>query len=476
MDPRTPVLVGAGQLSHHGGPRDPVSLAADALRIAGDDSGTGDALLRRADAVCCVAPTCWHYRDMGALLAERVGATPRATLQTAMFGGDGPQRLIGETARMIAGGEADVALVAGGESVATVLAERREGRRPAWDEQEGAVRPTRIVGEDRAPTNDAEAAVGLLAPLHVYALLETAEQARAGTDRETHLRRVAELWSGFSRVAAANPHAWLQHAYTAGELATPGPSNRLVSTPYLKLLTANIQVDQAAALVMCSAEAAAGAGVPRDRWVFVWSSACALEEWFVSERAELASSPALRATGRAALEHAGLAAGDVAHVDLYSCFPVAVEIAARELGLGLERPLTVTGGLTFAGGPGNDYALHATATLAGLLRDDPGAVGLSTALGWYLTKHAATVFAAAPPPRPFALLEPEVERPEPRRVETDYRGPATVEAYTVPHGRDGAPEGAIVAALTPGGSRVLVRTEDAAPFLERDPLGLPWEV
>lgn len=479
MDPRTPVIVGAAQLSHRHAPggdlRDPVSLAAEAARAAGDDSGTGDALLRRADSVRCVASTCWQYRDQAALLAAQLGAAPRETVKTTPFGGDGPQLLIADTAASIAAGDLDVAVVAGAESFATLLDAQRNGARPPWPEQDEGVAPTRVLGTDRPPVNDAEAAVGLLAPIHVYALLESAERARAGTG----LRAVGELWSRFSEVAAANPHAWIRQAYSADELLTPSPANRLVSTPYLKLLTANIQVDQAAALVMCSAEAAQRAGVPPDRWVFAWAGAHAQEEWFVSERADLAASPAIRAMGRAALQHAGLAIDDVAHVDLYSCFPVAVQVAARELGLALDdpaRPLTVTGGLTFAGGPGNAYALHATAALVDRLREDPAAVGLSTAVGWYLTKHAAGLFSASPPPRPFRSVAPAVEHPPARRVAEGYHGPATVEAYTVPHGRDGSPETAILTALTPGGERVLVRTDDVGALLDGDPVGLPWMV
>jgi acetyl-CoA C-acetyltransferase len=199
-----------------------------------------------------------------------------------------------------------------------------------------------------------------VAPVHVYALLERS----APED-------IAALWARFSEVAADNPYAWLPQARSAEEIATPSPQNRPVSSPYLKLMTANIGVDLAAGVVLCSAQAAQDAGVPRDRWVFVHAGGHAEEEWFVTERRDLGAAPALGHVGRAALEHAGVDEPD--HVDLYSCFPSAVQIAARELGLGLDRPLTVTGGLTFAGGPGNDYAMHSVATLVGRLRAEPEA-------------------------------------------------------------------------------------------------------
>jgi acetyl-CoA C-acetyltransferase len=471
MDPRTPVVVGAAQLSHHGDPVEPLALAVEAARAAGEDSGTGDALLRAADSFRCVPTTCWHYREQPALVAAELGATARETVQTAQFGGDGPQLLIADTAAGIAAGDVDVAVLTGAESVAGVLGFQKRGEYPPWTPQDDGSEPTRTIGSDRQPVNDAEAAAGLLAPIYVYALLESAERARAATGMEV----VGGLWSGFSQVAASNPHAWIQKAYTPEELLSASPANRVVSTPYLKLLTANIQVDQAAAVIMCSAEAAERAGVPRDRWVFPWAGGHAQEEWHVSERDDLASSPAIRAIGRAVLEHVGAGIDDVRHVDLYSCFPVAVQVAARELGLALDdtsRPLTVTGGLTFAGGPGNAYALNATVSLVERLRSEPEALGLSSALGWYMTKHAIGLFSATAPPVPYRDLEPEVERPAARRLADGYRGPVTVDAVTVPHGRDGSTEPAIVIASTPDGERVLTRTDDVG----EEAVGLPWEV
>jgi len=323
-----------------------------------------------------------------------------------------------------------------------------------------------------------------MAPIYNYALLETAVRRRSGADPQTHARAIAELWSRFSEVAEQNPYAWLPERRSAEELLATAPSNRLVSAPYPKLLTANIGVDQATGLILCSARAAADAGVPADRWVYVWSGAHAYDEWFLTERADLAASPAIRAAGEAALGHAGVSIDDVAHVDLYSCFPSAVQIAANELGLPLDdasRPLTVTGGLTFAGGPGNNYSGHAIATLAGRLRADPEGVGLVTALGWYVTKHACGVYSARPPGQPFRHLDAGqlTVRPPKLEARADYAGTATVEAYTVPFAGDGTPEAAIVAARADDRTRALVRTSDAEvinELLDTDPLGRPATV
>lgn len=463
-DPNAPVIVGVGQVNRPPQSLDgPIALAAEALRLAAEDSGAGDKLLRRADSLRHVATTCWPYGDEAALIAAELGATPRETVRSAQFGGDGPQRLVSDTARAIARGQLDVALVSGAEAMAALRFAQKQGISLDWPDQPSGTAPTRVVGLDRLPSNDAETAVGLMAPVYNYALLETAVGTRSGLDRDIHMERVAGLWSRFSDVAAANPYARLRRRHSAEEVLTQTPENRPVSLPYPKLMTANIQVDQATGLIMCSAQTAHDAGVPRERWVFVHAGAHASDEWFLSERRDLAASPAIRAAGSAALSHVGITVDDVACVDLYSCFPCAVQIAAAELGLADgDRALTVTGGLTFAGGPGNNYSSHAIATLVHRLRAEPEAFGLCTALGWYLTKHAIGIYSARPPARPFRELDAatSMQRPAPRRADAAYHGDATIEAYTVPYGRDGEPEAVILTALADDGRRVLVRSTE----------------
>jgi acetyl-CoA C-acetyltransferase len=481
IDPRTPVIVGAAQLAPAERDADgPIALAVQALRLAGADSGAGDKLLERADAVGHVATVCWPYTDEAALIATELGIRPRQRIRTAQFGGDGPGLLLAHTARGIAEGAIDIALLSGAEAMATLRNSQRGGGMPDWPGQDSSATPTTLLGTDRPGSSEAEMAVGLIAPVYDYALLETAVQARDGTTREVHAQAIGELWSRFSEVAVGNPHAVIRRAAGAHDLITAAPDNRPVSFPYTKLLTANIGVDQATGLIMCSAQAASDAGVPRDRWVFPLAVGRAHDEWFVSERQELASSPAIRAAGAAALGHAGLDIDDLAYVDLYSCFPSAVQIAAAELGLDpASRELTLTGGLTFAGGPGNNYSSHAIATLVERLRADPDASGLATALGWYVTKHAVAVLSGRPPERPFRELEVEPERAEKRQARADHTGTATVEAYTVAYAHDGTPEAAIVAARAPDGARALARCNESdliQAILEHDPLGRPASI
>jgi acetyl-CoA C-acetyltransferase len=206
--------------------------------------------------------------------------------------------------------------------------------------------------------------------------------------------------------------------------------------------------------------------VPRERWVFPHAGTDAHDTYSVSERGDMHSSPAIRVAGARALSLAGVGIDDVAHVDIYSCFPSAVQIAADELGLPVHddtRPLTVTGGLSFAGGPWNNYVTHAIAAMAGVLRDDPGSVGVCTANGGFLTKHAIGVYSTEPPASGFRWedVQDQVDAvASVRSAVGEADGPVTIETWTVMHDREGAPENGFAAARLDDGTRAWGTTQD----------------
>ena len=329
---------------------------------------------------------------------------------------------------------------------------------------------TNLIGDSKPGTNDIEQAHWAVAPTHIYPLFETALRAAAGRSIDEHQHVVGALWERFAAVAAANPHAWSRVAYSAAEISTVAPDNRMVVFPYTKRMCANIDVDQGAAFLLCSYEAARAAGIADDRIVFLHSGADAHDHFFVTERAALCEAPAIGIAANAALAAAGVGIDDVARFDLYSCFPAAVEMAMHSLGLrgaeaGDERPLTVTGGLGFAGGPVNNYPSHAIARMVDACRADPGSFGLTTALGWYATKHSVGVWSSRPP-QAFTRVDPAVTQAEadalPRRHSAGtVEGPMTIEATSVVMERDGTPAVAIVAGLLPDGSRALANSRDA---------------
>jgi acetyl-CoA C-acetyltransferase len=314
-------------------------------------------------------------------------------------------------------------------------------------------------------------------------VFENALRAASGATAAEHLRRISSLWARFSRVAAANAYAWSPVARTAEEIATVSADNRMIGFPYPKLLNANIQTDQAAALILCSVAAAAAAGIPEDEWVYVHAGADAHDHWFPSNRWSLAESPAIQSAGRAALDLASAGIDDIGHIDLYSCFPSAVEMGASALGLSLDdvaRPLTVTGGLGFAGGPGNNYATHSIAAMVECLRRDPGSLGLITALGWYATKHAVGIYSSRPPAAGFrsagTRVQDEVDALPSRPAVADHEGPVTIESFTVMFERDNVPAVGILACLLADGRRTWANTrhpELMHALMEHDLIGQP---
>lgn len=466
LDPRTPVIVGVGQVANRPDRGDdeiePIELVARAARAAEADSG-GAGVLAALDSVRVVKLLSWRYRDPGRLLAERVGAAPRQSLYST-DGGQTPQAIVNRTAVEIAAGDLDVALLCGGETWRTRQRYRQAGEVPPWTPLDESTPAAETFGAELDMVGAAELARGLLMPVQFYALFEVALRAAAGRSPDEHRAHLGRLWSRFSEIAAANPNAWLQKVMTPEEAVTPTPDNRLIGYPYTLVMNSNNNVEQAAAVLLCSAEKADALGVPRDRWVFPLAGAEANDSAHVSHRIDLCSSPAIRSAGRALFSSVGVGVDDLGPVDLYSCFPSAVQIAADELGLGTDRDLTVTGGMGFAGGPWNNYATHGIATMVDRLRAEPGAIGLCTANGGLTTKHALGLYSTEPPAQPFARLVTQDEADAaPRRdvVGDDHEGPITVEAYTVMHGRDGTREVGFVAGLLADGRRTWCSSNDA---------------
>ncbi|MDL5159943.1 acetyl-CoA acetyltransferase [Actinomycetospora termitidis] len=498
MSDRTPVLVGVGQSSERlddPGYRglSPVDLGAGAARAALTDAGADPAdLAARIDLIAAV-----RQFEMSAPGAEaplgrsdnyprsigtRIGADPRRAV-LEVVGGQSPQHLVTEAAAAIAAGEIDVALLVGAEAMSTV---RRllssEADRPDWTEHVGGQLEDRGLGLESFIVPE-QVENDVLTPVLQYALCEHARRARLGLSREDHRREMAELFAPLSEVAAKNPHAAAPTARSVDELATPSSDNRPIADPYLRHLVAREQVNQGAAVVLASAGTARELGVPDDRWVHLHGHADLVEPPLL-DRADLGASPAAATAVRRALDLAGIGVDDLTTIDLYSCFPIAVRVVTDELGLAADDPrgLTVTGGLPFFGGPGNDYSMHAIADTVTALRARPGTFGLVGANGGAIHKYSAGVYSTRPTPwRPGddAAAQAEVDAVhaqgpgQARRAE----GAVTVETYTVEYGRDGRPYGAVVVGRLPDdGRRVLARVDpdDAATleaFATTDPIG-----
>ena len=465
LDPLAPVIVGVGQTVQRvddvGAALDPARLMCIAVEQAVADAGL--ASLPSPQSVRVVNLLTWKYGDPGFVVSELLGITPEETAYTTM-GGQSPQSLVNVTAAEIQSGQLDFAILTGGEARRTRVRARQAGFELTWPRApEGRV--PRSIGEDLTLNHPAELERGVMMPVQIYPMFEPAIRAAANRDVDDHVTRISELWAGFSNVAAGNPWAWSRQARTAEEIRTPSASNRMIGLPYTKYMNSNNDVDMAAAVLMCSAAKAEALGIARDRWVFIHAGTDCHEHPFVSNRWSFAETPAIELGGRRVLELAGCGIDDIALIDLYSCFPSAVQLGAQSLGLPLDRQLTRTGGLAFAGGPWNNYVMHAIATMVHDLRSAPGELGLVWANGGYVTKHAFGVYSTEPPRRGFRHDTPQAAIDAlPRRElapATDAAGSAAVEAYTVMHSRDGEPETVIATCLLADGRRAWATSTDA---------------
>lgn len=449
MDPsRTPVIVGVGQAVGRGEPVSPLGVIEQAARVALDEAQGIEERIGRVSVVNIING---GGKAPATLLAERLKLEP-LRCETTTIGGNTPQWLVTRAAAAIAEGQGTTTLVAGGEAVHSQRMKPELGNDA--DDTEAV---DDVIGDNRPGLSPAEMAAGLMVPAHVYPLFESVWVHRTARSYADHRAALGWMMAPFTRRAAEHPCAWFGEELEPDEISTPTPDNRLVAEPYTKRMNAFISVDQAAAVIVTSLDVARELGAAGNV-AFIHSGADANDVWFPVQRPELGSSPGIRAAGRAALSAAGIGIDDVSAFDLYSCFPCAVEMGCEALGVSEDdqRDLTVTGGLPYFGGPGNNYSTHAIATMVDELREQGGR-GLVTALGWFSTKHSLGVYGIAPPDAGFRLGDTDGAQREIDAsavpVAADFPGPmaGTVAASTIVYDRaDGVQAAPAIVTLDDG--------------------------
>ncbi len=461
VPPRTPVLVGVGVADQrHDDPlagTDAVGLMRAALDAAAADAGAGGpALLDRVDEVI-VPEGIWATRDPGRHVLAGRSPDARSVLVAV---GVLQQSAFTRAAAAVRTGEADVVVVCGGEAKwRSLRAQVRGVEVPETRDRDGR-RADVVLAPGADVLGPVEIERGLAAPTHQYAVMESALRHDAGRSPAAHARHVAALVAGMSEVAAGNPRAWNPHATTVDEvLAAP-----LVAEPYTKPCCAQWNVDQAAAFVLCAAEVAEGAGVAHDRWLFPAASVESNLMVPLTERAALHRSFAAAEVGRALGRLAGRPVAEVDLLELYSCFPAALQIQCRELGLGdrAGSELTVTGGMHFAGGPLNSFTLQALARIVDELRGHPDATALLTSISGMMTKVGGGLWSSSPPPGGFRaedVTDAVRAATATMSVDRDHTGEAIIAGYTVGH-RGGEPVDAVVIADAPAGTRAVATSVD----------------
>jgi acetyl-CoA C-acetyltransferase len=484
IDPRTPVLVGLAQsvdrASEAGEGLSPQEMMAAVSRAAIADTGGTDVA---AATDCVTVVRLFQDSGFGApfgqqnnlpfAVAQRIGATPKRTLYGPV-GGNSPQMLVNHFFEVIARGEHEVVLLTGCEPLRSQARAQKAGLTLDWAEQ-SSEDAEQWPGKTRYATPH-EMQHGIALPVNIYPLFENALAHHYGRDPIAHRQAIGRLMERFTAVAAGNPYAQLPVARTAEEIITPEGDNRYIGYPYTKYLNANMFVDQAGALVLMSTAAADRLGVPPAKRVYLHGNADTHEKILVTERVNYHGSPAIRVGAAHALQQAGMTTADIAHMDLYSCFSSAVEIAADEIGIRHDdaRGLTLTGGLPYFGGPGNNYSMHGIAEVAARCRANPGAPGFVFANGGYLTKHSFGVWSSAP--RPFERTDPagyqaRIDAMESPPLAERPDGEGSIETYTVIHHK-GLPAFALLIGRLDNGARFLAQVhEDPGALIDVPVIG-----
>ena len=447
----TPIIIGVGQVSERIGEdgyleRSPMDLAGDALAAALADAGAKRKLAASLDTIAAIrqfeisgtrypAPF-GHANNPPRAIGRRVGANPkRAILE--IVGGQGPQKLVGELATEIAAGRSQMAAVVGSEAISTVRALTSRGASRDWSETR------RGTLEDRGYGHDGVYDVTLVrhgagTPIASYALAENVRRERLGLTLDEYREKIGDLFAPFTKVAAANPHSAAPIERSAAELATLDERNRLLAEPYGRLVVARDQVNQGAAIVLASVGEARRLGVPEDRWVYIHGVADCAEPSLLS-RPNLEQSPAAIAAISSALELSGTNWKNLGFVDLYSCFAIPIFNLLDGFKLDPHDPhgWTLTGGLPFFGGAGNNYAAHGIAEAVARCRSAPGSRALVGANGGIMSKYAAAVYSTEPAEWSSSRWSSLPKRDAGYRVLDAYDGECEIDSFTIQPGKAG---------------------------------------
>ncbi|TQV92303.1 hypothetical protein V2A60_006991 [Cordyceps javanica] len=463
----TPILVGVGDVRNKSSkPEDaiePSKMMIGAIQNAVKDTGLDAAaqkqLLADADSLRIIPTWTWAYNDLLSTVADGLGIKP-TTKEMPTHGGNQPALQCDEAARAISNGQSKVAILTGGEAMASLAGCQKAGQMPppGWVEPDpdgkSVSMDMSILGEGAGSRHS----VGL--PIHVYPLYEIGRRAHLHQTAQQNNQESAAMYASFDEIGSKNQYSWNygEKPKPAEFIGSISKRNRIICDPYPLLMNAFNGVNLSAACILTSTEHAETLGIPKDKWIYILGGAGTHEQDNFWERPGFARSPAITNSLDSALQVSGLKKDDIDVFDFYSCFPIVPKLACDHFGLSStapEKPISLLGGLTSFGGAGNNYSMHALTAMTRELRSRKFSNGLILANGGMLTHQYAICLSAQPrkdgraypSQNPLPLV---VQDPAPPFVE-DANGPATIETYTIEYDRSGAPSvGHIVGRLKTG--------------------------
>jgi acetyl-CoA C-acetyltransferase len=469
-DPRTPCVVGVAQKTYReeaGGAPEPLDQWEEMSRLAALDSGGSD-VLNAVDSLQVVYSMSWQYDDPPARLAERLGLGDVDRFYSGISGTTSQQLVSKASAEILVGGR-EMVLIASGEALATKKRLKKQGAKPEWSHP-----PLEKRGMPFSdPFHPAEMAHRVFQAYLTFAIFDVARRAKLGIAPDANRQQAGEMLARMTSIAAKNPDAWFRNERSASELIEVSATNRMVAYPYTKNMVSIMDVDMAAAILVTSHGKADALGIPLDRRISLRGWGSAQDPVYVAERDDLGRSLAMEVASREALTRAGVGIDEIEFLDLYSCFASSINFARDALGIANDdsRPLTLTGGLPYFGGPGNGYMSHAIVAMIKRLRETPTAYGIVSGVGMHMQNHVFGVYSGIPGEVAVpdeAGVQARMSTEKARTITNRATGPATLASYSVVHKREGRDAGVAICDL-PDGSRCYARVEgdDMLDSMER---------
>lgn len=463
----TPVIIGVGfcqekqddaQASHEA-----LELMVMAIQDAAGDAGRLD-LLKELQSIS-VLKGMWDYKNPGKWMADTLGS-PQAKSILADVGNLQLSALF-DLCTSIQSGQQDMGVVVGGEAKYRDLRASITGQTVNHTQQgDETPAPDQYVGIPDPFATDAEASAGIFMPVELFSVIESSLRASQGLSLEAHRDKIASLYSEFSQIAAHNPRAWSRDAVSAEDIRNNEGKNAMLAFPYTKKFNSQWNVNQAAAILVCSVGKAKALGLDPARWVYPLSGAHNKHVVCLAQKKSLHRQPGTVLAGERAYAMAGITAKDVTLADLYSCFPSAIQSFAQDLNIH-HIPWSVTGCMAFAGGPYNHASIDSVVRVVDVIRERAAQgrqVGIVSNLSGIFGKEGVALFSNLPNPKGFGfedVTEQVAKIDPPMPVNADYTGRAKIIGYTVVYVKN-VPSHAFVYCESSAGERTVAKTHDHA--------------
>jgi acetyl-CoA C-acetyltransferase len=468
LPPNTPIIIGIGFCQvKSDNPHDcpeAIELMFNAINDAASDAGNAD-IVQQLDSIS-VQKGSWQYSNPGKLLADKLGCPPAKSILADL----GVLQIMTffDLCQNIKEGKQEIGVITGGESRYRDLRSMIIGE-PVETTVQDDTTPAPDVYHTipDAFSSELEDKRGVWAPVEFYAIAESALRYRQGLSIEEHQNKIAELYSGFSAIAAKNPHAWLTDILSPEDILTPSAKNAMIAFPYTKRMISQWNVNQSVAVIVCSYAKAKALGLNNKNWIYPIAATQSRNVVNLAQKPKLHSHPGTILTGKRALELARITTDDIDIAELYSCFPSAIQACAKDLELEGKCPINISGSMAYAGGPFNHGAVDSLARMVEVLREHKNThtekcIGMVTSLSGMFGKQGCGLLATEADSNGFQfddITDIVAQQEKPIAIDANYTGDATIVAYSVMYNK-GDISHAIAYCDTPNGKRTVVRTNN----------------